>query len=140
MIYYFTSKGRFLGGMSLENDTLAKLIGETIGATCIVNKTNGSTFEKCSNCGTWEDPNVLIGGLCSHCDYIKEIKKWLDFYDEELTKHLEGEIDNYGSKFVLTFKGKKLVLSFGPEEDQYFIDGIRQLLKYYNEEIEEGNN
>lgn len=140
MAYYFYNNNEFLGELSIEQYTKAQEIANSIGANYIYNATTKGELKKCPNCGAWEYPHQLINGLCSYCDYLHNIEKWLTFYDQELGKHFDGEVDNYGEKFIITFKGKKLVLEFGPDEDQYFIEGIRQLLKNAKEEIEQYKN
>ena len=136
MKYSFYNKKEFLGELSLENSTQATQLGTIMGATLFVNISSNVVYMRCSNCGCWEKIDDLIDGYCAFCDYIGRIEKWLDFYDDELSKHFDGEIDNYGEEFVITFKGKELRLDFGASEDSYFIQGIKDLLKELKEENE----
>lgn len=135
--YHFRKNGERLGDLVLENDTKAFSMGRALGATFIRNIDTRDAFSKCSHCGTWEKIERLNEHLCPWCSYIQGIQKWLNFYEEELSKHFDGDIDNYGEEFKITFKGQTLTLDFGPDEDGYFINGIRELLKYYNKEQEE---
>lgn len=136
MTYEFFRDKDYLGELSIDNITKAKDIANSIGANKIYSSSPDESYRKCSNCGCWENTHILVNGLCVHCDYLRKIENWLDFYSDELASHLDGEIDNYGEEFLITFKGKELRLQFGPDEDQYFIDGIRGLLNNYKEELE----
>ena len=134
MRYFFRKNGSFVGEMVLEDNQKAFELGSLLGANYIKCFEDSSAFGKCSICGTWHPIDLLEVDVCTWCNYIKSIESWLSFYEDELEKHLDGDIDNYGEQFTITFKGRTLVLEFGASEDSYFVQGIRELLKELKEE------
>ena len=135
MTYYYTlCKNNIDIGYLYIDETLIEKVANSMGATSYENEDTQTTYIKCSHCGWWHEKKNDYNRLCYNCDYIRRIDEWLDFYTNELHKHFDGDVDNYGEEFVITFKGKTLKLDFGASEDSYFVQGIRELLKELKEE------
>ena len=124
-----------IGNLQIDEKIIEE-VANSIGATSYRNEDTHTTFIKCSNCGWWHKKEIDYKGLCYNCDYIRRIDEWLDFYDQELQKHFDGDVDNYLEDFVITFKGKTLKLDFGASEDAHFVKGIYNLLEELKEENE----
>lgn len=134
MRYFFRKNGYYIGEMVLDDTKEAFDLGSLLGANCIKSFEDEKAFGKCIVCGEWHPTDLLEVDVCPWCNYIKSIEGWLSFYEDELSKHLDGDINNFDEQFTISFKGRTLALNFGANEDSYFIQGIRELLEELKEE------
>lgn len=127
--YNFWYDKKFIGSMVLGSDSVAKEVANGCGATSFENEITNKAFKKCSVCGVWLETKYLKNGVCSGCDYLEQLKKFINHCESQLDKNWEDREELYKEDFTITYRGETLVLPFGAIEYNNLTDCLKDILK-----------